>query len=354
MKKYIFLALVFVLSFFAFSTNSQTTLSVAPSVCFNRNLSFGARGEDVRQLQIMLNKDTATQVAASNGAGSPGRETTFFGPSTGRAVVKFQEKHGAEVLVPAGLKKGTGFVGALTRAKLNQMSGCGQIPTPTPVPTPIPNQVRVDSIAPSVGVKGTVVTVTGIFPATGNTVKFDEYVAASNVTSNGTSLTFTVPDGGGVYCAPGMACIQIYKIFNNATYQLSVANGNVTSNSRAFTISAPPQNIISVISPNGGEYWSRGSIQAIRWDYAPVTAGGNANFEIKLVNVPQPCPSSTQCTSVVPAPYTIVSTQSTTYSWNVGTSLDTTRYIPAGLYKIQVCLADGSVCGVTNGVFTIQ
>lgn len=40
---------------------------------------------------------------------------------TQKAVIRFQEKHASEILEPLGLKKGTGFVGLLTRNKINQL-----------------------------------------------------------------------------------------------------------------------------------------------------------------------------------------------------------------------------------------
>lgn len=83
---------------------------------FTRGLDLRSTGADVRLLQQFLNTDAATRVAAS-GAGSPGKETTYFGAATAAAVKKFQVKYG---IAKAG-DAGYGYVGPKTRAQLNQL-----------------------------------------------------------------------------------------------------------------------------------------------------------------------------------------------------------------------------------------
>lgn len=80
------------------TTPTQTTVLM-------RDLSLQSTGEDVRTLQKFLNKQG--YIVSSSGAGSLGAETTFFGPATQAAVIKFQS---ANNINPA-----VGYVGPITR-----------------------------------------------------------------------------------------------------------------------------------------------------------------------------------------------------------------------------------------------
>ncbi|MDQ5927884.1 MAG: hypothetical protein QG633_322 [Patescibacteria group bacterium] len=91
----------------------------AHAYTFSRDLKLGDSGEDVRALQISLNADAQTRIAAS-GVGSSGQETDFFGEKTQLAVIRYQNLHADEILKPLGLATGTGFVGTATR---NSLSG---------------------------------------------------------------------------------------------------------------------------------------------------------------------------------------------------------------------------------------
>ncbi len=80
----------------------------------SRDLQQGSSGADVMALQAFLNASADTRVAAS-GAGSPGMETSTFGPATKAAVIKLQVKH---AISPAA-----GYVGPVTRAKIASVCG---------------------------------------------------------------------------------------------------------------------------------------------------------------------------------------------------------------------------------------
>lgn len=97
---------------------SDSSSSVCPYV-WTRDLSAGSTGDDVMKLQQFLN-DNGFTVAAS-GAGSPGSETMTFGPATAAAVTDMQNAFASEVLAPIGLSAGTGYFGALSRAKANDL-----------------------------------------------------------------------------------------------------------------------------------------------------------------------------------------------------------------------------------------
>jgi hypothetical protein len=106
-----------------------TSFSTVFAETFSRNLTIGDLGSDVLQLQVFLNQNPATKIAGT-GAGSPGKETTYYGALTADAVRRYQELHPREILIPHGLNAGTGFFGAGTRALVGLTVGLGQRTTP--------------------------------------------------------------------------------------------------------------------------------------------------------------------------------------------------------------------------------
>ena len=79
---------------------------------FTEDLQIGSKGPEVVALQHALTLQGCFDYPSFTGN---------FQAITKAGVIKFQEKYAFEILAPTGLKKGTGFVGSMTRKKLNSL-----------------------------------------------------------------------------------------------------------------------------------------------------------------------------------------------------------------------------------------
>jgi hypothetical protein len=95
------------------TTTGTTGTMMTSGYQFSTPLYMGVTSPAVAQLQMILNSNSATQVAAT-GTGSSGMESDYFGALTKAAVIKFQNLHG---IVPA-----SGYVGSITEGVLNSMT----------------------------------------------------------------------------------------------------------------------------------------------------------------------------------------------------------------------------------------
>ena len=110
------------------SESKQVPPGIAVKLKMLRSLTVGAKGDDVKVLQELLLKE---------GVYPKGLITGFFGNLTKQAVIRFQEKYADEILAPAGLKNGSGFVGPATLKKINALlSGAELSVTPAPSAKP--------------------------------------------------------------------------------------------------------------------------------------------------------------------------------------------------------------------------
>lgn len=98
-----------------------------PTFVFLRDLRQGDSGRDVDELQKILRSDLY-----QNQSDNFVNESGYFGQTTKGAVISFQNKYADQVLLPAGLTEGTGFVGLWTRLKLNEILLKSVVPS-TPV-----------------------------------------------------------------------------------------------------------------------------------------------------------------------------------------------------------------------------
>ena len=109
--KYIFFLIIF-LSVFVVN-NAKAVENVW---CHNFNISLRIldKGEEISALQTALSQEGLYEQEI----------TGNFDQYTFSAVIKFQEKYKKEILTPQRLVRGSGFVGASTKIKLNKLYGC--------------------------------------------------------------------------------------------------------------------------------------------------------------------------------------------------------------------------------------
>lgn len=82
---------------------------------FEVNLKLGDNKKDVEELKTALIKEEVMSYQTIS---------QDYDKKTFSFVSAFQEKYASEILTPSNLTKGTGFVGTMTRKKLNQLYGC--------------------------------------------------------------------------------------------------------------------------------------------------------------------------------------------------------------------------------------
>lgn len=97
---------------------------------------------------------------------------------------------------------------------------------------------ELSSLEPDSGATGTPVMIRGSgFTADGNLIMFGQGYIRDVKSADGTSLSFTVPDGLDL-CAPGMEmCPEGFSKVLAGTYTVKVSNSRGTSNGLPFTVS---------------------------------------------------------------------------------------------------------------------
>lgn len=207
-----------------YSPYAYAGTNTASCVTISQNLALGSRGAAVSTLQVFL--------VSQNFPGSGSWMVTgYFGNATRAAVVAFQQQKGISA---------TGIVDNATRAAIYNASCNVSAPyvygSTTIAPTTwnayngynynnggYTNGINLNltSLSRNTGGSGDVVTIYGTGFDSYNNVVYIGTRAVNAVSSNGTSLTFTIPS----YVSAGMQ-------------NLYVANSRGTSNTLSFTITS--------------------------------------------------------------------------------------------------------------------
>src|SRR3989344_3780002 len=345
-----------------FTGKPCSTVSVPTVFChtLNNNLSiWRGSGDDVSALVTILVKEGLMAERSSNFSNT-------FDEQVATGVVKFQGKYGLSQ---------DGYVGPLTRAKLNALYGCGIVQPPIPISTSVVISGVSGPQSLNVNQQGTW-KVTAYDRNGGNlsySVFWDDQTGNPGSLSGiplaepQQSATFTH-----TYFQSGNHTPAFYVTNNagqSAKTSLSVNVGGVVNIPRSIT----------VLSPNGGETWAKGTTQNIKWQdntptptQPPCPVGeicttipvATKLYDITLNPYYAPCIGTICPMYPYHAPYTIVTNVGIqnvgdpSYLWSVGKILDYEKYnfigtAPDGAYTIQVCQSGTSICDLSNTYFKI-
>lgn len=185
MRTSLMVGLVAATALLASTGSAQAALTLPKMQCsytFNSNLTVGTRSTDVMNLQKVLNMYSETKVA-STGAGSPGMETSYFGPATRAAVVKFQAVN--------KVSPTSGYVGPLTRAVLNEVCTGTTVP-PVGLPAGCTSTAGYSPVTGQSCASGNTGTQTGpVTVSLSSTNPASTYVMNSQATAGLLDLVFT-------------------------------------------------------------------------------------------------------------------------------------------------------------------
>ncbi|MEA2715499.1 MAG: hypothetical protein QOG91_527 [Candidatus Parcubacteria bacterium] len=122
---------------------------------------------------------------------------------------------------------------------------------------------------------------------------------------------------------------------------------------------------LAVISPNGGEFWQRGTQNIIRWSSPAYFRQTLADISLFSLPVLEPCPAGYSCKPLAPVVYTIVKNidiNQNAFVWKVGDIIDSSVMsaqtpvninVDNGQYGVRICESGTNNCDDSDGPFNI-
>lgn len=303
--------------------------------CYNFNKDFGigeSSQSELKNLYDVLKKegfDMGRLTIEDIGVFQDDMLILVFRQNYFNLVKKFQSKYG----IPA-----TGYVGPLTRAKLNSLYGCQ-------------NNSGDLVLSGTFGPTSLAVGETGIWKI---------FVRSQN----NSSLNYQINWGDNVPVAHNLQPIagatmstpqessfsHAYSQPGTYTISFTVSDGVGHQVQGTMSVVIRPQAGpgLQVLSPDGGENWVANSVQDIRWQ----TVGGAVpKVDLYLDRTPNIYCITTPCDNSFVLDRNI--DMATIYHWIVATDISNNQ-IPAGTYSVRVCAAGSQTnCDSSDRSFAI-
>jgi hypothetical protein len=330
---------------------------------FNTNLGIGTFSEEVSNLVEALAREGLMNKILTN----------EYDETIASAVSAFQEKYRGEILTPAGLTSPTGYVGARTRAKINSLYGCANTTTQVQQTVGSFSALSIDpsSVTGKVGVTVLAKALFNNCPPGAACFAGPQTVSAAWVSSNPEIVSVVntpEPDCSNCGVSLPTASVKGLKV-GSATITATYKNGSqtLTATAIATVLSSTATSSLKVLSPNGGETWTRGTTQTIKWEdkeVATCPAGAFCappapkSYDIKLYAFYKPCTGEV-CSQQYNAP-TIVTlatgVSGSSREWTVpscsSTYLCVSNDVPV-YFRVEVCQNGTTRCDSSDGDFKI-
>lgn len=245
-------------------------------------------------------------------------KATVFHEQLAAAIVEFQEEFADEILKPSNLKRGTGYFGPSTRAKLNKLYGCSKI-QPLVCTADCP----------------------GVCGNDGKT-----YCNKCVATSAGITILYD----GKCNCTPNWKIGEWQACQVNTGKQIRDVNdlnhcGVTTNIPTRWQTCSTTQPSITITSPNSGtETWQVGSMQNISWTTVGISASDVSTVRLR---------SESGQEYYIPGNYLATTSGAISHAGSYQFTVPSS--VPAGKYKAEVKIeVNGQTYSdASNNFFTI-